>query len=155
MPPLTLGPFAVHPSGVLAPRDSGRRPALRFAWRGRACEAELAGDAVRIAAIAARIPSTAEPGADRRGALAALAPLAAGLPEGWRMRLLPDHRIRLEATSPIGSPPTAVGLITELVRFALALDPYLDRLEAAGAGAPAAMGAPGRTEPGTVKSCPG
>jgi len=133
---LTLGPFTVHPTGVLEPRRTGLRPALRFAWRGRPVQAELAEDAVRIAAIAARIPSTAEPGADRRGALAALASLPGHLPEGWRLRLLPDHRISLEAERPLGTPPTAVRLITELVRFALALDPYLDRLESAGAGAP-------------------
>ncbi|MBX9701814.1 MAG: hypothetical protein K2X74_20430 [Acetobacteraceae bacterium] len=136
MQSLTLGPFAVDAGGTLTPRAAGLRPALRFAWRGRACEAELGEDTVRMAAIAARIPSTADPGADRPGALAALATLPPAMPEGWTLRLLPDHRISLETAEPLDSPATAVALVTRLVRFALALDPYLDRLEAAGAEAP-------------------
>ena len=150
-PHLTLGPFTVQPSGGLAPREAaGPPPALRFAWRGRPCRAELAGGELRLAAVAARIPSTAEPGADRRGALAAVADLPPALPPGWRLRLLPDHRVALEAAAPLGGvPPTAVGLVAAMVRFALALDPYLDRLEAAGAGAPAAAVA---SAPGTAKT---
>lgn len=144
MSQLTLGPFAILPDGALAPREAGARPALRFAWRGRPCQAEVAEDRVRIAAIAARIPSTAEPGADRPGALAALRGLRGSLPAGWRLRLLPDHRISLESDARFGAPPTAVGLIAALVRFALDLDPYLERLEAAGAASP-----------GMVKTCPG
>ncbi len=82
--------------------------------------------------------------ADRPGALAALASLPPAMPQGWRLRLLPDHRISLEAEEALDSPPTAVALVTRLVRFALALDPYLDRLEEAG------------TElPGSAKTWPG
>jgi len=136
MTQLTLGPFAVDRTGTLEPRAAGLRPALRFAWRGRTVEAELGDDAVRIAAIAARVPSSAEAGADRPGAFTALAALPANLPDGWRMRLLPDHRIALESDRHLPSPPTAVSLLAELVRFAMALDPYLDRLEAVGVGAP-------------------
>lgn len=141
---LTLGPFSIDPSGTLAPRAPGLRPELRFAWRGRPCQAALGADEVLLAAIAARIPSTADPAADRPGALAALARLPPGMPEGWRLRLLPDHRVCLEARETLDGPPTAVALLTRLVRFALALDPYLERLEAAGAG-----------PPGTAKTCPG
>ncbi len=146
MTEMILGAFALDAEGQLAPADALTRPSLRFAWRGRLCQAELDNDEVRMATIAARIPSTAEPGADRRGALAGLAGMPGALPEGWRMQLLPDHRIRLETTAPLGSPPTAVRLVAEMVRFALALDPYLDRLEAVGATAPAAgaEGAEGR-----------
>lgn len=144
MQQLTLGPFAVAPSGALAPRDPCLRPALHFAWRGRPCRAELGAEEVRLAAIAARIPSTAASGAGRAGTLAALAAMPTAMPEGWTIRLLPDHRIALETTEALDSPPTAVGLVARLVRFALALDPYLDRLEAAGAEAP-----------GSVKTCPG
>jgi len=95
MQSLTLGPFTVQPSGALVARDAALRPSLRFAWRGRPCEAELGPDEMRIAAIAARIPSTAAPGADRPAALAALAALTPHMPQGWRLRLLPDHRISL------------------------------------------------------------
>lgn len=152
MEPFPFGPFTVHPpTGGLSPRSPAQRPALRFAWRGRPCEAELAADRVSLAAIAARIPSSAERGADRRGAFAALAALPGDLPEGWRLHLLPDHRIRLETAAPIeGEPPTAVRLIAALVRFGLALDPYLDRLEAVGATAAAGTAAAGGS--GTAKT---
>lgn len=144
MQSLTLGPFAVTPTGTLAPRLPGLRPALRFAWRGRPCQAALGVNEVHLAAIAARIPSSADPAADRTGALAAVAQLPPAMPAGWRLRLLPDHRVCLEAREALDGPPTAVALLTRLVRFALALDPYLERLEAAGTD-----------PPGTAKTCPG
>jgi hypothetical protein len=134
MSDLCLGPFAVTPEGALLPRpEAVRRPSLRFAWRGRPCEAAIEADAVTLTAIAGRIPSTAEPGADRRGALSAVALLPSSLPEGWRLRLTPDHRLRLETEASLAAPPTAVRLVAEMVRFVLALDPCLDRLEAVGA----------------------
>ncbi|MBR0673869.1 hypothetical protein [Neoroseomonas soli] len=132
METIALGPFAVMPDGGLAPRTADPAPALQFAWRGRACRAELSADGLRIAADAARIPSTAEPGADRRRAFAAVAGLPARLPAGWHARLLPDHRLRLEASAPLAAPANATALVASLVRFVLALDPYLDSLEEAG-----------------------
>jgi hypothetical protein len=132
MDAFTLGPFTVDRDGILQPRNPAARPALRFAWRGRACAAELSGSALHLASCAARIPSTAEPGADRGRAFAEVAALPRSLPQGWRLTLLPDHRIRLEAEAPLESPPTAISLVAALVRFGLALDPYLDRLEGAG-----------------------
>ncbi len=129
---LTLGPFVVAPDGILRPREPGALPALRFAWRGRACDAELDGTALRLASAAARVPSSAEPGADRARAFAELAALPGLLPRGWQVKLLPDHRVQVQAEALLDSPPTATSLIAEMVRFALALDPYLDRLENAG-----------------------
>ncbi|MBR0678737.1 hypothetical protein GXW77_21425, partial [Roseomonas alkaliterrae] len=82
------------------------------------------------------IPSTADPAADRPRAFAALARLPPRLPRGWSLRLMPDHRIRLEAETPLESPPNATALVAAMVRFALALDPYLDALEAEGAEVP-------------------
>jgi hypothetical protein len=136
METIALGPFAVTPDGALAPRDAGQAPSLRFAWRGRACRAELGPEGMRMAADAARIPSTADPGADRQRAFAALAILPANLPRGWQARLLPDHRIRVEALARIGAPANAIELICALVRFALDLDACLDRLEADGMASP-------------------
>ncbi|MBW8268959.1 hypothetical protein [Caldovatus aquaticus] len=139
--PLTLGPFVVGEDGVLAPRAPHRHPPrLRFAWRGRRCEASLEGPGeLRLAATAGRIPSTAEAGAGGRGAaFAALGALGPTLPPGWRVALTPDHRVRFEARARLAVPATATGLIAALVGFALALDPYLDRLDSAGAGWPAA-----------------
>jgi len=129
---LTLGPFAVDPDGILRPLQPGAPPALHFAWRGRACDAELDGTSLRLASAAARIPSSAEPGADRSRAFAELAGLPALLPQGWTVKLLPDHRVQLQSEATLATPPTATSLITAMVRFALALDPYLDRLKEAG-----------------------
>ena len=133
---LKLGPFLVSSNGVLQPAQADATPHLRFAWRGRQCEAELLDGALKLAAVAARVPSTAEPGADREGAFATLATLPKELPQGWRMQLLPDHRVRLGTEAAMDSPPTATRLIAAMVRFAVALDPYLDRLESAGVSAP-------------------
>jgi hypothetical protein len=60
--------------------------------------------------------------------------LTPGLPEGWQIGLTPDHRIRFEADLALVPPTNSPELIAALVRFVLALDPYLDRLEGAGAG---------------------
>jgi hypothetical protein len=109
------------------------RPTLRFAWRGRGCTAELAEDGLLFSAWAARVPSSAL-AADRRGAvLAALPGIARRLPEGWRLRLSADHRIQLQAMRRGCVPTHMVALLSELVRFALALDPLCDALDAAGA----------------------
>ena len=108
MPSLTLGPFAVARDGTLHPREAERSPALRFAWRGHRCEAALTPDALRLAAIAARVPSTAEPNADRGRAFEMVAALPGSLPPGWRLALTPDHRIRLEAEAQLQAPPTVI-----------------------------------------------
>lgn len=136
METIELGRFAATPDGAIVPLTEPDPPALRFAWRGRRCQAQVGPDGIRLAADAARIPSTAEPGADRRRAFAGLAALPARLPAGWQVRLLPDHRIRLEAAAPLDRPANATALVAALVRFVLALDPYLDALEAEGAAAP-------------------
>ncbi|MBL6456450.1 hypothetical protein JMJ55_14035 [Belnapia sp. T6] len=141
---LTLGPFAVDRDGSLRPREPGLRPAMRFAWRGRCCEAALGPEEVQLSAIAARIPSTAEAGPARPGAFAAIAALPGSLPPGWRARLLPDHRVQLETRAPLSDSPTTVELLAAMVRFALALDPYLERLDSA-CGPPS----------GTAKTWPG
>lgn len=130
-PSLTLGPFAIDRAGTLQPRAPGLRPAMRFAWRGRRCEAALTPKEVHLAAFAARIPSTAEAQARRNSAFEAVASLPGQLPAGWKARLLPDHRLVVKAAAPLSEPPTATELIVAMVRFALDLDPYLDRLDSA------------------------
>ena len=100
---------------------------------------------MQLAAIAGRIPSTAEPGADRSMAFDAVASAAADschpaggcsccrtTASGWKPRW---------TRQPI---PTATSVIAAMVRFALALDPYLDRLDAASAG-----------PSGRLNNCPG
>lgn len=136
MDAMTLGAFSIDRRGGLRPRAPDRRPRLRFAWRGRRCEAELTEGGVRLGALAGRIPSTADPLADRPAAFATLADLPGRLPPTWRLRLLPDHRIRIEAEDVLADgSPTAISIIVAMVRFALALDPYLDALDSGGAGA--------------------
>ncbi|TCZ65927.1 hypothetical protein [Roseicella aquatilis] len=141
---LILGPFTVERDGILRPRVPEAAPALSFSWRGRHCEAAVAQDGLHLAALAGRVPSSAEPGTDRAAAFGTLATLPRSLPPGWRLHLLPDHRIRLEAATDMPASPTATSLLAALVRFALALDPYLDRLESVSAG-----------PVGRLKSCPG
>jgi hypothetical protein len=145
------GPFLVEPDGALVAR---RVPALRFAWRGRPCEARLSDGRVSLTAGAGVVPYTAERAADRPGAFAAIGDMPADLPAGWRLRVLPDHRLRLEAEADLPAPTTAIALVGALVGFALALDPYLDRLESAGvaAGAVAGAVAGGAAMPGTAKT---
>jgi hypothetical protein len=134
MDTIELGRFAVAPDGALTPRSMPEPPALRFAWRGRRCEAHFDPGCIRLEADAARIPSTAERPFDRPRAFAAVAGLAHSMPSGWRAQLMPDHRIRIEAEAPMDAPSNVTALVSAMVRFALALDPYLDTLEAEGAG---------------------
>ena len=132
-PPLmTLGPFNVAPDGTLSPRAPGLSPAIRFAWRGRVCEALMQEGGLRLRAVAGRIPSTAQAGADRHSTARAVTRMPAEMPAGWKLRLTADHRLKLETQAPWRG--TAVGMLGEMVRFALALDPYLDQLEAVGVG---------------------
>jgi hypothetical protein len=130
--PFPHGPFLVEPDGALHTTGA---PALRFAWRGRSCEARVAAGMVRLSASAGAVPYTAERPADRAAALAAIGSLPGELPAGWRLKVLPDHRLRLETERLLASPTTATTLVGAMVGFALALDPYLDRLASAGIGA--------------------
>ena len=147
--PFPHGPFLVEPDGALVPR---RAPTLRFSWRGRPCEARLADGQVTLSAAAGEVPYTAERGADRPPVFAAINALAAELPVGWRLCVLPNHRLRVEAQAGLPAPITTVALVTALVRFVLALDPYLERLELAGAAAGAGGVATGAAMAGTVKT---
>lgn len=141
-----LGNFAVDASGRLSPGEPGGKPAFRLRWRGRLVQlrmAEGATDAsgsLAVQTVLGRVPSTAQcPGglADetRRRAFTVLRQLPALLPESWRMRLLADHRIGLEAYLPIALPAGAATLIAELAQFLLMIAPYLDVLDEAGMGA--------------------
>ncbi len=131
MEPIEHGPFRVEADGALCPL---RPPALRFDWRGRPVHAAWEESALRLSTQAGRVPFTAEARAHRPHAFAMLRGLPADLPAGWRLRLMPDHGVRLEAALPLPDRPTATAIMEAMVRFALALDPYLDRLESAGVG---------------------
>jgi hypothetical protein len=123
------GAFLVEPDGGLHPLHV---PVLSFAWRGLRCEARVRAGLVGLSAAIGQVPYTAERPEDRPGALAAVAALTAELPAGWRLRLRPDHRLRLETDRALPAPTTAVALVAAMVGFVLALDPYLERLASAG-----------------------
>lgn len=125
---ILLGAFAVRPDGSLSARVPGTPPALRFAWKGRPCSAILGENGLELSAEAGMVPSTADAPAAREAALGALNILPGELPGGWELRLSPDHRVRLGAKTTLDGPATAATLVTAMVRFALALDPYLSRL---------------------------
>jgi len=138
--PNSLGPFSVDAEGRIAPRDGADMPHFTFHWRDRKVSARLLGrdgdGSLTISASLGRMPSSAAPAsADqltnerRRASFAALRGFLDMMPADWRVRLLPDHQVRLEAEILLGWPATAVDLMTELTRFLLALTPYLDLLE--------------------------
>lgn len=144
---LTLGPFLVAKDGTLCPRANGIRPLLRFAWRGRGCVAEVTPQGLRLTALVGRIPSTIERQGNRMAVMRAVAAMRGGPSRGVSFHLLPDHRLLLrrqdpappDASPPGASPLAATSLVTEMVRFVFALDPFLDQLDAVGAPAPVMM----------------
>jgi hypothetical protein len=129
-----LGHLAIDPEGRLAPKLGDRPVEFTFDWRGRRCGVELSSEGLVVEIDAAPIPSTAEGRDQRQASFATLAALTPGISDGWRLGLTPDHRILFEADLALLKPTNSPELIAALVRFVLALDPYLDRLEAAGAG---------------------
>ena len=129
--------IAVTEGGELAPAAPAR-PRLCFSWRRRVCAAELAPEGLRFSAWVGRVPATASGPARRMAVLSALPDIARGLPEGWRMHLSPDHRLEVRVLSQGAYPTRITTLLADLVRFALALDPLCDALDAAGAELPPA-----------------
>jgi len=130
--PFRLGSFLVRGDGGLHPQGS---PALRFAWRGRPCEARVAPGRVALSVAAGAVPYTAQQPAHRQAVLAEILQLPAALPDGWRLCVLTNHRLRLETERLLPEPASAAALVSAMVRFALDLDPYLDRLETVGVSA--------------------
>ncbi len=145
--PFNLGPFAVDAMGRLAPSGPAALPGFFFRWRGRLIRAKFVQDPPRqgrlaLSATLGRVPSTAAGSGPhlRPSSFQLLRLLPRALPLRWRVVLLPDHRVRLEADAEM-FPITATELVAELTRFLLELAPYLDVLDEAGiAGAEEAVG---------------
>ena len=136
--PFILGPFAVDARGRLSPRGPAALPGFLFRWRGRVIRARFVQDdagqgRLTLTAALGRVPSTAGAGdpQTRPTSFQLLHLLPRVLPGRWRMVLLPDHRVRLEAEADI-LPVTATELLVELTRFLLEVAPYLDVLDEAG-----------------------
>jgi hypothetical protein len=137
--PFKFGPFSVDAGGRLTLEDPRSGPSFRFRWQGRLIHARLdrsdaATGRLTLRVGVARVRSTAgtpNP-ALRSRSFALLRWLTGTLPPEWRAALLADHRFRLETDVVIGLPITAVGLISELTRFALELAPYLELMDEMG-----------------------
>jgi len=139
--PFMLGPFAVDAMGRLAPRAPDAMPGFFFRWRDRTIRAkfeQLDPERGRLVlrATLGRVPSTANPRDSglRAQSFQLLHLLPSVLPGPWRVLLLPDHCVRLEADSQVILPITATDMLVELTRFLLELAPYLDLLDEAGIG---------------------
>jgi hypothetical protein len=137
--PFMLGPFAVDAMGRLAARGSNALPGFLFRWRGRLIRAKFEQSNWQLGqlilqATLGRIPSTANPRdpGSRQQSFQLLQMLPRSLPSPWRMMLLPDHCVRLEANTQGSLPITVTDLLAELTRFLLELAPYLDLLDEAG-----------------------
>lgn len=133
--PSSLGPFSVDPQGRIAPRPGEGLPRLLFAWRDRKLSAQLVcgdgGGSLIVSAWLGRVPSSADTQVSGRRvtSFAALRALLDTLPADWRVRLLPDHQVCLDAEVSVSWPASAVELMAALTRFLLALAPYLDLLD--------------------------
>ncbi len=137
--PFNLGPFEVDSLGHISPRRGDTAPGFIFCWRGRSVHARLIlgetdGCRLTLRAGLGRIPSTAlaHERDERMRGFATLRALPRSLPEKWVLRLMPDHRLRLETDAAIELPITVVVLVTALSKFLLDLAPYLDLLDEIG-----------------------
>jgi hypothetical protein len=132
--PLPLGPFIIEPDGRLQLRRGDTRPAFWFLWQGRRVDARIGAGGVKLTMQIGRIPSSIRQPAVREPAFALLRALPGTLPEGWTMRLTPEHTIWVQAFDKVALPATISGLIEPLVRFLLRVSPYLDVIEQGGLG---------------------
>jgi hypothetical protein len=129
----TMGPFLVLPDGRLTLRDSEQPPGFRFVWRECAVKVGLRADHLALRAMLGRVPSSASSSAPlRQTVFDTLRELVKAVPPEWRLRVLPDHCVSVEAEEKMPVPPTATELLTTLTRFALKLGPYLDLAMEAG-----------------------
>ncbi len=136
----SLGSFSVDELGRIS-LGQGETGGFGFRWRGRPVALEVSGAAaagpgggasrcrVRITAQAGRVPSSALAAERRPDALQLTRLLGNALPEGWRVRLLADHRLEIEAEESLPFPALVGELMVPATRFAIRLGPYLDVLD--------------------------
>lgn len=134
----SLGSFSVDELGRIS-LGQGETGGFGFRWRGRPVALEVSGAAagqggasrcrVRITAQAGRVPSSALAAERRPDALQLARLLGNALPEGWRVRLLADHRLEIEAEESLPFPALVGELMVPATRFAIRLGPYLDVLD--------------------------
>jgi len=132
--PLPLGPFIIEADGRLQLRRPDTKPAFWFRWQGHRVDAKIGAGGVTLSMLIGRIPSSIRQPAVREPAFALLRALPGTLPEGWTMRLTPEHTIRVQAFDTVALPATISGMIEPLVRFLLRVSPYLEMIEERGLG---------------------
>ena len=137
--PFRLGPFTVDAEGRLTPFAAADAPAFLFRWRDRVTRARLIqddtdGGRLALQTTLGRVASTAGTPDEtlRPRSFALVHWLSRSVPPGWQVRLLADHRVRLESSAAVTLPITAAALLCEVTRFLLALAPYLDLLDEVG-----------------------
>jgi hypothetical protein len=156
--PFRLGPFVVDTLGRVEPGDPGRFPVFHLNWRGYAVHARLdtcaklspTSGRLLFNAVLGRVPSTAGGDAGRNAirrarSFDAVRGLGGALRAEWRLSLLADHRIAIEASRDLHLPVSAVDLVTQVTCFLLDLAPYLDWLDEVELGGGAAAGGGGTT----------
>ncbi len=137
----SLGSFSVDELGRISLQD-GEAGGFGFRWRGRPVALEVRNGAaagtgsgtapgcrIRITAQAGRVPSSALAAERRPDALQLARLLGGALPEGWRARLLADHRLEVETEESLPFPALIGELLVPATRFAIRLGPYLDLLD--------------------------
>ena len=130
--PMPLGPFLVEEGGRLTFRQPGSQPGFTFLWRNRCFAVRLLGEKLSCAVPVGRVPSSSAGGGRRDQAMELLRVLARNLPAGWRIALLPDHRVQLSATLAMDWPATAAALITPIYALLMRAAPVLDVIDEAG-----------------------
>lgn len=140
--PILIGPFAVSRDGSLGPREDDFVCAFSWISGAHRIRCRIEGGRIIMRAVLCRVPSTAESTPPdegirlREAVFAAVATARARLPKGWRLGLLPDHGIAIEASADLPKGTTGTGLIAENVAFAMRLAPYLEFFSETGACAP-------------------
>jgi hypothetical protein len=127
--PLKLGPFLVDAGGRLGFHNPDQPPAFSFLWRSRCVSVRLRADSMMFSVPVGRLPSTSAGGGKREAAMALLRALAHNLPAGWRLRLLPDHRIQVDTEHRMDLPTTIAALLTPVVGLLLRAAPLLDLMD--------------------------
>jgi hypothetical protein len=132
--PIPLGPFLVQESGHLELRRPDDAPSFTFMWRTRRFSVRIRRDRMSFSVPIGRLPSTSAGGGRREAAMGLLRALGRNLPAGWRMRLLPDHRIQIDLEQYMALPTYATALMTPVVSLVLRTAPLLDFMDECGLG---------------------
>lgn len=128
---MPFGPFLITDGGRLSFRAPNTEARFTFTWRKRCFAVMLQGGHLSCAVPVARLPSTSGGAARRDAAMRLLRALGQHAPAGWRLRLLPDHRIQLDTKQVLTWPTTAADLITPIFGLVMQAAPVMDLLDEA------------------------